>query len=151
MRARPRDQPVAGADVLRMMKLAGEAPPPSTFYKVLRRVAPRLYLRADGQRNHSRRPAARSCTPTTTSSPSSTRSRQRGEPTVALKGSACLVIACGMRAQALDRDSHPVRLITDTLLQMACSCWTEVPRDRYRSKFRAAPIDRLCTSRMEKS
>lgn len=38
MRARARDQPMTGADVLRMMKLAGASPPPSTFYKVLRRV-----------------------------------------------------------------------------------------------------------------
>ncbi|CPR79468.1 hypothetical protein PP568_13180 [Mycobacteroides abscessus] len=59
MRARARDQPMTGADVLRMMKLAGEAPPPSTFYKVLRRVMPRLYLHADGQRNQHRTPGCK--------------------------------------------------------------------------------------------
>lgn len=41
------------ADVLCMIKLSGEAPPLSTFYEMLRRVAPRSYLRADGQRNQS--------------------------------------------------------------------------------------------------
>ncbi|SKF64683.1 Uncharacterised protein [Mycobacteroides abscessus subsp. bolletii] len=33
MRARARDQPMTGADMLRMIKLAGEAPPPSAFYR----------------------------------------------------------------------------------------------------------------------
>ncbi|RIR23437.1 Uncharacterised protein [Mycobacteroides abscessus subsp. bolletii] len=59
MRTRAWDQPMAGADVLRTMKLAGKAPPPSTFYKVLRRVVPRLYLHADGQRNQHRTPGCK--------------------------------------------------------------------------------------------
>lgn len=59
MRTRARDQPMTGADVLRMMRLAGEAPPPSTFYKVLRRVVPRQYLHADGQRNQHQTPGCK--------------------------------------------------------------------------------------------
>lgn len=64
--------------MLRMMKLAGEAPPPSTFYKVLRRVVPRLYLHADGQRTSTGRRAVKSSTPMTTSWPSSKRGRSTG-------------------------------------------------------------------------
>lgn len=59
MRARARDQPMTGADVLRMMKLAGEAPASATFYKVLGRVAPRSYLHADGQRNQTSTPGCK--------------------------------------------------------------------------------------------
>lgn len=59
MRARARDQPMTGADVLRMMKLAGEAPASATFYKVLGRVAPRSYLHADGQRNQAWTPGCK--------------------------------------------------------------------------------------------
>ncbi|NGX09129.1 hypothetical protein [Mycobacteroides franklinii] len=59
MRARARDQAMTGADVLRMMKLAGEAPASATFYKVLGRVAPRSYLHADGQRNQTWTPGCK--------------------------------------------------------------------------------------------
>ncbi|MDO3335133.1 hypothetical protein [Mycobacteroides abscessus] len=59
MRERARDQPMTGADVLRMMKLAGEAPASATFYKVLGRVAPRSYLHADGQRNQTSTPGCK--------------------------------------------------------------------------------------------
>ena len=59
MRAPARDQPMTGADVLRMMKLAGEAPASATFYKVLGRVAPRSYLHADGQRNQTSTPGCK--------------------------------------------------------------------------------------------
>ncbi len=59
MRARARDQPMTGADVLPMMKLAGEAPAAATFYKVLRRVAPRLYEHADGRRNQHQTPGCK--------------------------------------------------------------------------------------------
>ncbi|ORB47476.1 hypothetical protein BST43_26005 [Mycobacteroides saopaulense] len=59
MRARARDQPMTGADVLRMMKLAGEAPASATFCKVLGRVAPRSYLHADGQRNQTWTPGCK--------------------------------------------------------------------------------------------
>lgn len=63
MRARARDQPMTGADVLRMMKLVGEAAPPSTFYKVLGRVAPLSYLHADGQRNQTSTPGCKKLYP----------------------------------------------------------------------------------------
>lgn len=59
MRACARDQPMEGADVLRMMKLAGEAPAAATFYKVLGHVAPRSYLHADGQRNQTWTPGCK--------------------------------------------------------------------------------------------
>ncbi|BAX98945.1 hypothetical protein MSTE_03646 [Mycobacteroides stephanolepidis] len=73
MRSRARDQPMTGADVLRMMKLAGEAPAWATAWS---RRGP-TYT-PTGSATRPRHQAARSSTPTTTCWPNLTRDPPTG-------------------------------------------------------------------------